>query len=43
MTIYRADIPMPVYDRFREVVVLPLGLTQAEEADTVYLLMRERR
>lgn len=43
MTLVEADVPQGLYDDWREVMVLPRGLTLAEQSALILELMRERR
>jgi hypothetical protein len=38
-----ADVPMPLYDPHRRVIVVPAGMDQSEQVAAVYELLRERR
>lgn len=43
MVLVEANVPQGVYDDWRGVMVVPVGLTLAEQAALILELMQERR
>jgi hypothetical protein len=43
LRLVQADVPVPLYDPHRRVVVVPAGMDQAQQVEAMYELMRERR